>query len=256
MATPPQTAMRTLGAEVLGPALTRECLRTRDSAFRLAPHPHQSVDDARSSTAERHPRPLWEAQRSPVPPPVSATAGSSSFGDDIQTVMAVLRAVSSSEIAEFASQPEHAATWRKTPRSVDAANRRILPSSLNANGLSNNILELKVYVGLRYRHCANTGNVLKPNRPRACTIAGYVQLRTDRTHASRSPSTLPSPKPLHRRDLKALLALGAVILFGDCKNPRWGCPVLDYNGDKLDRLQDRLEFEIIAPSTATHFPIT
>ncbi|GBP67647.1 RNA-directed DNA polymerase from mobile element jockey [Eumeta japonica] len=68
---------------------------------------------------------------------------------------------------------------------------------------------------------------------------------------------LPSPKPLHRRDLKALLALGdAVILFGDfnCKNPRWGCPVLDYNGDKLDRLQDRLEFEIIAPSTATHFP--
>ncbi|GBP86548.1 RNA-directed DNA polymerase from mobile element jockey [Eumeta japonica] len=139
---------------------------------------------------------------------------------------------------------------------------------------------------------------LKPNRPRACTIAGYVQLRTDRTHASRGGTALyysrslhccpidipplinmeatgcrlamtghrtlvivsvylPSPKPLHRRDLKALLALGdAVILFGDfnCKNPRWGCPVLDYNGDKLDRLQDRLEFEIIAPSTATHFP--
>ncbi|GBP90343.1 Probable RNA-directed DNA polymerase from transposon X-element [Eumeta japonica] len=32
-----------------------------------------------------------------------------------------------------------------------------------------------------------------------------------------------------------------------------GCPVLDYNGDKLDR-QDRLDFEIIAPPTATHFP--
>ncbi|GBP37862.1 RNA-directed DNA polymerase from mobile element jockey [Eumeta japonica] len=139
---------------------------------------------------------------------------------------------------------------------------------------------------------------LKPNRPRACTIAGYVQLRTDRTHASRGGTALyysrslhccpidipplinmeatgcrlamtghrtliivsvylPSPKPLHRRDLKALLALGdAVILFGDfnCKNPRWGCPVLDYNGDKLDRLQDRLDFEIIAPPTATHFP--
>ncbi|GBP55075.1 RNA-directed DNA polymerase from mobile element jockey [Eumeta japonica] len=68
---------------------------------------------------------------------------------------------------------------------------------------------------------------------------------------------LPSPQPLHRRDLRALLALGdAVILFGDfnCKNPRWGCPVLDYNGNKLDELQDRLEFEIIAPSTATYYP--
>ncbi|GBP67635.1 hypothetical protein EVAR_98690_1 [Eumeta japonica] len=64
---------------------------------------------------------------------------------------------------------------------------------------------------------------------------------------------LPSPKPLLRSDLRALLALGdAVILFGDfnCKNPRWGCAVMDENGEKLDRLQDRLEFEIIAPSTA------
>ncbi|GBP60466.1 RNA-directed DNA polymerase from mobile element jockey [Eumeta japonica] len=139
---------------------------------------------------------------------------------------------------------------------------------------------------------------LKPTRPRACAIAGYVQLRTDRTHASRGGTALyysrslhccpidipplinmeatgcrlamtghrtliivsvylPSPQPLHRRDLRALLALGdAVILFGDfnCKNPRWGCPVLDYNGNKLDQLQDRLEFEIIAPSTATHYP--
>ncbi|GBP60591.1 RNA-directed DNA polymerase from mobile element jockey [Eumeta japonica] len=29
---------------------------------------------------------------------------------------------------------------------------------------------------------------------------------------------------------------------------------MDENGEKLDRLQDRLEFEIIAPSTATYFP--
>ncbi|GBP48475.1 RNA-directed DNA polymerase from mobile element jockey [Eumeta japonica] len=68
---------------------------------------------------------------------------------------------------------------------------------------------------------------------------------------------LPSPKPLLRSDLRTLLALGdAVILFGDfnCKNPRWGCAVMDENGEKLDRLQDRLEFEIIAPSTATYFP--
>ncbi|GBP55064.1 hypothetical protein EVAR_46360_1 [Eumeta japonica] len=38
----------------------------------------------------------------PVPPPATATVGPSSFGDDIQTVMAVLRAVKSSEISDFA----------------------------------------------------------------------------------------------------------------------------------------------------------
>ncbi|GBP86527.1 RNA-directed DNA polymerase from mobile element jockey [Eumeta japonica] len=139
---------------------------------------------------------------------------------------------------------------------------------------------------------------LKPNRPRACVIAGYVQLRTDRTHARKGGTSLyynrslhccpitipplinmeatgcrltmtghrtivvvsvylPSPKPLLRSDLRALLALGdTVVLFGDFnwKNPRWGCAVMDENGEKLDRLQDRLEFEIIAPSTATYFP--
>ncbi|GBP44575.1 Probable RNA-directed DNA polymerase from transposon X-element [Eumeta japonica] len=74
---------------------------------------------------------------------------------------------------------------------------------------------------------------LKPNRPKACSIAGYVQLRTDRTYS---------------RD--------AVILFGDfnCKNIRWGCPSNNYNGIKLDELEDRLDFGIIAPSTSTCFP--
>ncbi|GBP79255.1 hypothetical protein EVAR_87350_1 [Eumeta japonica] len=41
---------------------------------------------------------------SPASPPASMTAGPTSFGDDIQTVMAVLRAVLSSEISEFAGQ--------------------------------------------------------------------------------------------------------------------------------------------------------
>ncbi|GBP36140.1 RNA-directed DNA polymerase from mobile element jockey [Eumeta japonica] len=70
---------------------------------------------------------------------------------------------------------------------------------------------------------------------------------------------LPSPKLLLRTDLRALLALGdAVILFGDfnCKNSRWGCATRDHNGEKLDRLRDRLEFEVIAPSTVTYFPHT
>ncbi|GBP86522.1 hypothetical protein EVAR_69042_1 [Eumeta japonica] len=50
------------------------------------------------------PGPSGEAVRRapPVSPPTSATAGISSFGEDVQTVMAVLRAVSSSEISEFA----------------------------------------------------------------------------------------------------------------------------------------------------------
>ncbi|GBP77462.1 RNA-directed DNA polymerase from mobile element jockey [Eumeta japonica] len=68
---------------------------------------------------------------------------------------------------------------------------------------------------------------------------------------------LPPPKKLPRCDLRALLALGnAVILFGDFnyKNHRWGCPTINYNGDKLNRLEDRLDFEIIAPSTSTYFP--
>ncbi|GBP00171.1 hypothetical protein EVAR_62500_1 [Eumeta japonica] len=56
------------------------------------------------------PRAVPEPPREPIrrapqaPLPATATAGASSFGNDIQTVMAVLRAVSSSEIAEFAGQ--------------------------------------------------------------------------------------------------------------------------------------------------------
>ncbi|GBP11391.1 Nucleic-acid-binding protein from transposon X-element [Eumeta japonica] len=50
------------------------------------------------------PGPSGEAIRRepPVSPSASATAGTSSFGDDIQTVMSILRAVKSSEISEFA----------------------------------------------------------------------------------------------------------------------------------------------------------
>ncbi|GBP33178.1 hypothetical protein EVAR_14859_1 [Eumeta japonica] len=50
------------------------------------------------------PGPSGEAVRRepPVSPPASATAGTSSFGDDIQTVMSILRAVKSSQISEFA----------------------------------------------------------------------------------------------------------------------------------------------------------
>ncbi|GBP26871.1 hypothetical protein EVAR_16451_1 [Eumeta japonica] len=141
--------------------------------------------------------------------------------------------------------------------------------SFNANGLPKNIPELMDCMseyGVDIALIQET--YLKPTRPRACAIAGYVQLRTDRTHARRGGTALyysrslhccpidipplinmeatgcrlamtghrtlvivsvylPSPQPLHRRDLRALLALGdAVILFGDfnCKNPRGVVP--------------------------------
>ncbi|GBP39345.1 hypothetical protein EVAR_24326_1 [Eumeta japonica] len=50
------------------------------------------------------PGPSGEAVRRepPVSLPASATAGTTSFGDNIQTVMSILRAVKSSEISEFA----------------------------------------------------------------------------------------------------------------------------------------------------------
>ncbi|GBP03476.1 hypothetical protein EVAR_101823_1 [Eumeta japonica] len=200
--------------------------------------------------------PREPARRAPLAPhPATATAGPSSFGDNIQTVMAVLRAVLNSEIAEFAGQ---------------------LCACRN--------VEEKLLVLVRYHHlmCSQTDELygidialiqetfLKPNRSRACVIAGYVQLRTDGTHARKGGTALyysrslhccsitipplinmeaagcrlvvvsvylPYPKPLLRSDLRTLLALGdAVILFGDfnCKNPRWGCATMNYNGEKLD----------------------
>ncbi|GBP03445.1 Nucleic-acid-binding protein from transposon X-element [Eumeta japonica] len=145
------------------PELRAKPSRDAPAAFRPAPAPPTNPWTTRTAQPpSATSRPLREAQRSPpVPPPVTATAGSSSFGDDIQTVMAVLRAVSSSEIAEFANQlracrnveEKLLVLVRWTPQTEN-----ITLLSLNANGLSNNILELT-----------------------KC----YVQLRTDRTHASR-----------------------------------------------------------------------
>ncbi|GBP13421.1 RNA-directed DNA polymerase from mobile element jockey [Eumeta japonica] len=73
---------------------------------------------------------------------------------------------------------------------------------------------------------------------------------------------LPFTKKLLRRDLRALLALGdAVILCGNfnCKSPRWSCPTTNYNGDKLNQLEDKLNLEITAPyypDIATNRPST
>ncbi|GBP09350.1 Probable RNA-directed DNA polymerase from transposon BS [Eumeta japonica] len=79
-----------------------------------------------------------------------------------------------------------------------------------------------------------------------------------------SPGTLvivlvyfPSPKKFLQCNLKTLLALeDAVTLFDDfnCKIPRCGFPTTNYNGDKLNQIEDRPNFEIIAPSTSTYYP--
>ncbi|GBP67540.1 Nucleic-acid-binding protein from mobile element jockey [Eumeta japonica] len=112
-------------------------------------------------------------------------AGSSSFGDDIQTVMAVLRAVSSSEIAEFASQlracrnveEKLLVLVRWTPQTEE-----YYPSFVERERVINNILELTNCMSEYGVDIAFNSNFLKPNRPRACAIAGYVQYeRTGRT---------------------------------------------------------------------------
>ncbi|GBP87743.1 hypothetical protein EVAR_19924_1 [Eumeta japonica] len=61
------------------------------------------------------PGPSGEAVRGepPVSLPASATAGTTSFGDDIQTVMSILRAVKSSEISEFARDFQRAVTSKR-----------------------------------------------------------------------------------------------------------------------------------------------
>ncbi|GBP20958.1 hypothetical protein EVAR_9529_1 [Eumeta japonica] len=68
------------------------------------PSPTRGVKPKPTLPPRAAPGPSGEAVRRepPVSLPASATAGTTSFGDDIQTVMSILRAVKSSEISEFA----------------------------------------------------------------------------------------------------------------------------------------------------------
>ncbi|GBP06037.1 hypothetical protein EVAR_3277_1 [Eumeta japonica] len=97
--------------------------------------------------------------------PASATVGTSSFGDDIQTVMSILRAVKSSEISEF-TRDFRAVKKCMSENSIDIA------------------LVQETY--------------LKPNRPKACSIAGYVQLRTDRAYSSKGVPLCTTDAPTLR----------------------------------------------------------
>ncbi|GBP55033.1 hypothetical protein EVAR_46329_1 [Eumeta japonica] len=123
----------------------------------------------------------------PAPRPETASVGPSSFGDDIQTVMAVLRAVSSSEIAEFAGQ-------LRACRNVEEKLLvlvRYHDLMKNIPELTNCMSEYEIDIALIQE------TFLKPNRPRACAIAGYVQLRTDRTYARKGGTALYYNRSLH-----------------------------------------------------------
>ncbi|GBP89043.1 Probable RNA-directed DNA polymerase from transposon BS [Eumeta japonica] len=104
--------------------------------------------------------------------------------------------------------------------------------------------------------------LLKPNSPKSCTLAGYVQLRTDRTDAPLGGTAVYYKRslqccPIDLPTLSNIEATGdAVILFGDfnCKHTNWGCAVSNPGGNKLAKLSRKLKFDIVAPLTPTHYP--
>lgn len=68
---------------------------------------------------------------------------------------------------------------------------------------------------------------------------------------------LSASKQLLEEDLQALFDMGdSVILTGDLnsKHPRWQSSTTDARGRALNKLTDRLQFEVIAPITPTRFP--
>ncbi|GBP52998.1 RNA-directed DNA polymerase from mobile element jockey [Eumeta japonica] len=258
----------------LVPHWTRDCPLSRDSAekpscvncgqnhtanYRGCPKAPKFISKNRPNTKRPSYAPplpgIWEAQRPPPPgppPPASAIAGSSSFGEDIQTVMAVLRAVSSLEISEFAAQLQACKNTEKKLLVLVRYHHMMATYSYERTGRTLEEAVPALYYNRLLHCCPITIPPLVNMEATGCRLAmtGHSTIVIVSVY-------LPSPKPLLRSDLRALLGLGdAVILFGDfnSKNPRWGCAVMDENGEKLDRLQDRLEFEIIAPSTATYFP--
>lgn len=69
---------------------------------------------------------------------------------------------------------------------------------------------------------------------------------------------LPPTKDLLKTDLEILFNLDdSVILAGDLnsKHVRWNCRVNNRNGRILDRIVNEINFDIIAPMEATHFPL-
>ncbi|GBO99278.1 hypothetical protein EVAR_542_1 [Eumeta japonica] len=112
----------------------------------------------------------------------------------------------------------------RSPRGFELGDRRVRGSAPSVpqrggktprfNGLQKIFPTNELYVGVRIDIALIQETFLKPNRPRACAIAGYVQLRTDRTYARKGDSydgsshyrhslgLPPSPKPLLRATLE------------------------------------------------------
>ncbi|GBP26551.1 hypothetical protein EVAR_86054_1 [Eumeta japonica] len=105
----------------------------------------------------------------------------------------------------------------------------------------------------------NTKNHLYSVRARAtprvkdCEVDDRMQAVYTLTNSVKYPSY----QTVALSDLEALLALGdSVILFDDFnfKNPRWRYPVANCVGNKLIRLENKLNYEIIVLSSSTYYP--
>ncbi|GBP77301.1 hypothetical protein EVAR_31733_1 [Eumeta japonica] len=125
----------------------------------------------------------------PVPLPATATVDPTSFGDDIQTVIAVLRAVSSSEISEFAGQLQAC-------RNVEEKLLVLVRTYARTGGTA-------LYYSRLLHCCTITIPPLMNMKATGCRLAmtGHRTIVVVSVYLS-------SPKPLHRSDLRTLLALG------------------------------------------------
>ncbi|GBP82764.1 RNA-directed DNA polymerase from mobile element jockey [Eumeta japonica] len=222
--------------------------------------PHLVINAWFRTPARAVSEPVKEAIRDPTKP-ASAKQESSAgpLGEDILTIMSMLRVVKSPEFAQLA------ADFRKARSGED----RLMET------------------------------FLKPNKPRACKLANYIQVRNDRLSAPKGGTYcrvlqkktlllsrrypplinieasacrlamtghgtliivsvyLPPHKPLLRSDIETLLALGdAVILFGDLnsKNTDWRSNTTNASGRMLATLAEDHELAIIAPLTPTYLP--
>ncbi|GBP08471.1 RNA-directed DNA polymerase from mobile element jockey [Eumeta japonica] len=186
-----------------------------------------------------------------------------SFGEDIQMAMYVLRTVKSLEISEFGRD---LCSCRNVEEKQNVLDKR--------HHLMVKLVHINVYTQVMLSY-ERTGLTLRKGyrshkRSLHCCPIIIPTLINIEAMGCRLAMTghgilvivsiyLPSPKKLLRRDLRALLALGnAVILFGDFN---YKSPTINYNGDKLHQIEDRLDFEIIALSTyyrgiATNRPST
>ncbi|GBP94600.1 Probable RNA-directed DNA polymerase from transposon BS [Eumeta japonica] len=184
------------------------------------------------------------------------------FGEDILTIISMLRVVKSPEFAQLAADFRKARSGEDRLKVIlrhqyllNRLEKNIMANTLecsavisvgrhkpksisiisfNARGLENNVLDLgKCVTEYSADVILVQETFLKPNRPRACTPP-LINLEASACRLAMTGHGtliivsvyLPPKKPLLRSDIETLLALGdAVILFGDLnsKNTDWRC---------------------------------